>query len=215
MAKRQSMTERVLQELRNDIINWNYDENDIITEAEISEKFGVSKTPSREALNYLCVEGFLEKIPNKGYLVKGISVTELQSIFQFRGILEKASTEMAIQYATDDELSHLKEHLKEQIANMEGSTYQEYSEINMQFHMSVAYLSRNQYLVSTLEGVLNKLRRVLVKDWKSSEAKHLMEEHLELVEALCTRDIKRAKEFVEKELGGVEYRLYFREGKNF
>lgn len=215
MAKRQSMTERVLQELRNDIINWNYDENDIITEAEISEKFGVSKTPSREALNYLCVEGFLEKIPNKGYLVKGISVTELQSIFQFRGILEKASAEMAIQYATDDELSHLKEHLKEQIANMEGSTYQEYSEINMQFHMSVAYLSRNQYLVSTLEGVLNKLRRVLVKDWKSSEAKYLMEEHLELVEALCTRDIKRAKEFVEKELGGVEYRLYFREGKNF
>ena len=50
MAKRQSMTERVLQELRNDIINWNYEENDMITEAEISEKFGVSKTPSREAL---------------------------------------------------------------------------------------------------------------------------------------------------------------------
>lgn len=87
MAKRQSMTERVLQELRNDIINWNYEENDMITEAEISEKFGVSKTPSREALNYLCMEGFLEKIPNKGYLVKGISVTELQSLFQFRGVL--------------------------------------------------------------------------------------------------------------------------------
>lgn len=36
MAKRQSMTERVLQELRNDIINWNYEENDMITEAEVS-----------------------------------------------------------------------------------------------------------------------------------------------------------------------------------
>lgn len=71
MAKKQSMTERVLNELRNDIINWNYNENDMITEAEISQKFGVSKTPSREALNYLCMEGFLEKIPNKGYLVKG------------------------------------------------------------------------------------------------------------------------------------------------
>ena len=81
MAKKQSMTERVLNELRNDIINWNYNENDMITEAEISQKFGVSKTPSREALNYLCMEGFLEKIPNKGYLVKGISVMELQSLF--------------------------------------------------------------------------------------------------------------------------------------
>ena len=47
MAKKQSMTERVLNELRNDIINWNYNENDMITEAEISHKFGVSKTPSR------------------------------------------------------------------------------------------------------------------------------------------------------------------------
>ena len=53
MAKRQSMTEKVLEALREDIINWVYEENDMITEAEISEKFGVSKTPSREALNYL------------------------------------------------------------------------------------------------------------------------------------------------------------------
>lgn len=215
MAKRQSMTERVLQELRNDIINWNYEENDMITEAEISQKFGVSKTPSREALNYLCMEGFLEKIPNKGYLVKGISVTELQSMFQFRGILEKASAEMAIQYATDEELNFLKEYAEEQVAKVKESTYQEYSEMNMQFHMSVAYLSRNPYLMSSLEGVLNKLRRVLVKDWKSSEARPLMEEHLELVEALSMRDTARAKQYVEKELGGVEYRLYFRDGRNF
>ena len=110
MTKKQSMTEKVLQELRNDIINWNYEENDMITEAEVSQKFGVSKTPSREALNYLCMEGFLEKIPNKGYLVKGVSVTELQSLFQFRGVLEKASAEMAIQYATDEELRFLKDY---------------------------------------------------------------------------------------------------------
>ena len=80
MAKRQSMTEKVLEALREDIINWVYEENDMITEAEISEKFGVSKTPSREALNYLCMEGFLDKIPNKGYLVRGLSVAEPVSV---------------------------------------------------------------------------------------------------------------------------------------
>ena len=177
MGKRISMTEKVLQELRNEIVNWNYDENDMITEAEISKKYGVSKTPSREALNCLCMEGLLEKIPNKGYLVKGISVTELQSLFQFREILEKASAEMAIHYATD--------------------------------------LSRNQYLISSLENILNKLRRVLVKDWRVSEAKILMAEHLELTDALCMRDVERAKQSIEKELGGVGYRLYFQEGKTF
>ncbi len=214
MAKRQSMTERVLQELRNDIINWNYEENEMITEAEVSQKFGVSKTPSREALNYLCMEGFLEKIPNKGYLVKGISVTELQSLFQYRGVLEKASAEMAIQYATDEEMKLLEELAKEQIASIEGSSYQRYSEMNMQFHMSVAYLSRNPYLISALEAALNKLRRVLVKDWRSSGAKSLMEQHLKLVAALSARDTESAKHHVEQEMSGVEYRMYFLEGKN-
>ncbi len=213
MPKRKSMTEQVLAALRNDIINWNYEENDMITEAEISKHFGVSKTPAREALNYLCVEGFLEKIPNKGYLVKGVSVTELQSLIQFRGVLEKASVEMAIQYAADEELKTLKEFAEKQTLEIEGNSYQEYSEMNMQFHMSVAYLSRNPYLVSALKGTLNKLRRVLVKDWKSSEAKSLMEEHLKLADALLDRDSERAKKYVEEELEGVEYRLYFKRGK--
>lgn len=194
MAKKQSMTERVLNELRNDIINWNYNENDMITEAEISQKFGVSKTPSREALNYLCMEGFLEKIPNKGYLVKGISVMELQSLFQYRGILEKACAEMAIQYATADELRFLQELTEEHVKKAEGSTYQEYSEMNMDFHMSVAYLSRNRYLVSALENVLNNLRRVFVREWKSSGAKALLEAHMELVEVLIKRDVEQAKQ---------------------
>ncbi|MRM90027.1 GntR family transcriptional regulator [Hungatella hathewayi] len=209
------MTERVLNELRNDIINWNYNENDMITEAEISQKFGVSKTPSREALNYLCMEGFLEKIPNKGYLVKGISVMELQSLFQYRGILEKACAEMAIQYATADELRFLQELTEEHVKKAEGSTYQEYSEMNMDFHMSVAYLSRNRYLVSALENVLNNLRRVFVREWKSSGAKALLEAHMELVEVLIKRDVEQAKQYVARELEGAEYRIYFRDTRGY
>ena len=81
--------------------------------------------------------------------------------------------------------------------------------MNMQFHMSVAYLSRNPYLISTLEGTLNKLRRVLVRDWKSADAVGAMEAHLELVEALKKRNVEKARAFVDKELSGVEYRLYF------
>lgn len=88
MAKRQSMTEKVLDALREDIINGVYEENDMITEAEISEKFGVSKTPSREALNYLCMEGFLDKIPNKGYLVRGLSVAELQNLTKLKKLTD-------------------------------------------------------------------------------------------------------------------------------
>ena len=54
-----------------------------------------------------------------------------------------------------------------------------------------------------------KARRVLVRDWKSADAVGAMEAHLELVEALKERDVEKARAFVDKELSGVEYRLYF------
>ncbi len=81
--------------------------------------------------------------------------------------------------------------------------------MNMQFHMSVVYLSRNPYLISTLEGTLNKLRRVLVRDWKSADAVGAMESASGAGGGLKERDVEKARAFVDKELSGVEYRLYF------
>ena len=95
-----SMTNKILDLLREDINNCVYASGQFITEAEISEKFHVSKTPAREALIFLCQEGLLERIPRKGYLVKQLSVAELQSLFQFRSILERAAVELAIRFAS-------------------------------------------------------------------------------------------------------------------
>ena len=92
-GQRASMMHTVLEALRNDINNCKYESGQFITESEISQKFNVSKTPAREALNYLCQEGILEKIPRKGYLVKRLSLAELRNLFQFRNILERASVE--------------------------------------------------------------------------------------------------------------------------
>ena len=64
--KNLSTTESILDQLRNDINNFVYDEQ-FITEAAISTRFQVSRTPAREALNTLCQEGILEKIPRKGF----------------------------------------------------------------------------------------------------------------------------------------------------
>ena len=74
--KNLSATETILEQLRNDINNFVYDEH-FITEAEVSAHFQVSRTPAREALNTLCQEGILDKIPRKGYLIRKLSFSEL------------------------------------------------------------------------------------------------------------------------------------------
>ena len=73
-----STTEAILQQLRNDINNLHYNDQ-FITEAEVSSRFQVSRTPAREALNILCQEGILEKIPRKGYLIRKLSLQSFRS----------------------------------------------------------------------------------------------------------------------------------------
>lgn len=212
MKKEGSMTERVLAQLRDELVNWKYNVNDLITEAEISEQFHVSKTPAREALNCLCMEGLLEKLPHKGYLVRGVSVTELQQLFQFRSILENASVELAIRYASDEETALLRRVAEQRVEQPMGSdAFQQYSELNYRFHMTVASLSRNPHLISALRKTLNQLRRALILDWKSADVNRLLEAHTVMADAIIARDVPAAQKCVMRECDFAESRIYARE----
>jgi len=211
VSRKLSMTQRVVDQLREDIINWKYEENNIITETEIAKAFDVSKTPAREALTTLCMEGFLEKLPNKGYLVKGISVSELQNLFQFRRILEVAAIEIAIQYATDKDIDILEELSRQSINEEKEITY---NEMNYNFHIYIAYISKNTYLISALKSVLTQLRRVLVMDWRHIDDEHQLDHHVEIFQAIKARDIETAIGHITEEIDTTIRRIYFEETRN-
>lgn len=208
MSKKLTLTEKVLAELRNTLINWEHDVGDIITETQISVKYGVSKTPAREALNFLCMEGLLEKLPHKGYYVKGVSITELQSLFQFRHILEYAGVELAINYATDKELEIIDEISKLRVNEKEDNVFQKYNELNYEFHMAVINLSKNPYLIQTLSSTLHHLNRALVLDWKQAEPNKLLSAHEDMANALMSRDTQRAHDCVTKECRFTQSRIF-------
>ena len=65
-----SYSSKIYIQLKEELINSANSYNDLITEKQVAERFGLSKTPARESLNQLCIEGFLEKIPYKGYLTQ-------------------------------------------------------------------------------------------------------------------------------------------------
>ena len=77
MADNYSMRSRVFNRLREDILTGKYKKNDELREAAIGEELGVSRTPVREALHQLELEGLVEIIPNRGAYVLG---TELNSL---------------------------------------------------------------------------------------------------------------------------------------
>ena len=205
-----SMTNAVLEALRNDINNCIYESGQFVTEAEISQKFNVSKTPAREALNYLCQEGLLDKIPRKGYIVKSLSLAEVQNLFQFRNILERASVELAVRYASEQELQTLSELARAKLDPAAEDIARQYHDLNNNFHISVAKLSRNPYLINALQNVLNLLRRDLFMDMRRNSLEKALEAHVLVAQAMIDRDLERALRITTDQIDVVERRLCIR-----
>lgn len=205
-----SMTNAVLEALRNDINNCIYESGQFVTEAEISQKFNVSKTPAREALNYLCQEGLLDKIPRKGYIVKSLSLAEVQNLFQFRNILERASVELAVRYASEQELQTLSELARARLDPAAEDIARQYHDLNNNFHISVAKLSRNPYLINALQNVLNLLRRDLFTDMRRNSLEKALEAHVLVAQAMIDRDLERALRITTDQIDIVERRLCIR-----
>lgn len=205
-----SMTNAVLEALRNDINNCIYESGQFVTEAEISQKFNVSKTPAREALNYLCQEGLLDKIPRKGYIVKSLSLAEVQNLFQFRNILERASVELAVRYASEQELQTLSELARAKLDPAAEDFARQYHDLNNNFHISVAKLSRNPYLINALQNVLNLLRRDLFTDMRRNSLEKALEAHVLVAQAMIDRDLERALRITTDQIDVVERRLCIR-----
>ena len=205
-----SMTNAVLEALRNDINNCIYESGQFVTEAEISQKFNVSKTPAREALNYLCQEGLLDKIPRKGYIVKSLSLAEVQNLFQFRNILERASVELAVRYASEKELQTLSELARAKLDPAAEDIARQYHDLNNNFHISVAKLSRNPYLINALQNVLNLLRRDLFTDMRRNSLEKALEAHVLVAQAMIDRDLERALRITTDQIDVVERRLCIR-----
>ena len=88
-----SLRNRIVDALREEILTNRLKPGTVLLERECASRFGVSKTPVREALSLLVHEGLVELLPRKGYLVSSITVRDAQDDFELRVILEGAAAE--------------------------------------------------------------------------------------------------------------------------
>lgn len=212
MGQKQSISECVLHNLREDIINCVYKPGEIITETEVAQAYGSSKTPAREALATLCIEGYLRKFPRKGYLVKMISLSNLQSLFQFRCIIESASAELAATHATEADIRVLKK-IEEQIETYKNEDtmaghVQQHDTSNETFHMQIARMSYNPYLISTTANILRQLRRALMLDLMSPESEKAFEGHPDIIQAIELKKPQEAKQAMILHINEAQDRIY-------
>ncbi|MEW6080487.1 MAG: GntR family transcriptional regulator [Bacillota bacterium] len=179
--------------LRKAILEGLFSEEQRLIELDLAEKLGVSRTPVREALRKLELEGLAEHQPRKGMVVKRISPKELEDIFGIRAILEGYAARLASQFADDEDIDRLYETLEHIKKSGEGDI-RELLQAHAKFNEAFYLASKNQrlfVLLSTYSDYFTRTRRVsLMIPGRREEA---WMEHSEIVEAIANKESSLAE----------------------
>jgi DNA-binding GntR family transcriptional regulator len=192
-------TEKAHTALKKAILQGLLQEGAFLSEADIMKRYGVGRTPYREACNRLHHEGLLEVVPRRGYLIPEVSFHSVCDLFEMRLVLEGAIAELAAVRATGQEIQEI-----EGLANkpLPSSTaedeFPELIEANTAFHLCLAKMTRNRELVDALSRNLERTGRLMYIELRSSRfrAKEFRLLHSRIVDALGTRDPKAVREAV-------------------
>ena len=191
-----SLSSRVFRILRENILSGKCAPDEELKEKTIGEELGVSRTPVREALRQLELEGLVTIIPNKGAYVVGISRKDIRDIYEIRSRLEGLCAKWACSHITKEQLDELEEniYLSEFHAGKEGHAEQ-ILELDNKFHEILYEASESPVLKHTLSDFhhyVQRVRKITLADPKRAVASN--EEHRKIVEALKAKDSKKAEE---------------------
>ena len=195
-----TLGDRVYDALRSEILKNEYPANTMLSEAQLAKKYGVSKAPVKTALRRLCDEGYLISYPRKGYLVLNMSTTDYSAIQQLRYAMERISVIDLISYGTVESISKLR-----QIAALDVPSDPRYTTVNAQFHMTMARLTENRFLVQYLDMIMAEESKVYT--YLESKNMPLDEQdcHGPMLDAIEARNSELALQFLKKDI--IDYRV--------
>ena len=185
----------VFNTLRKAILKGELKPGERLMEIALAERLGVSRTPVREAMRKLELEGLVVKIPRRGAQVANITEKDLNDVLEVRMALENLSIENACKKMTEEQLAELKKAAKVFEATMEDGNLVKLAEADVAFHEVIYQSSDNRRLNQVLNNLREQIYRYRVEYLKEEETRKLLvKEHDEIYEAIRNRDVKTAQE---------------------
>lgn len=195
--KRESLTEQAYAVLRNRIITGEMAPGTEVSEPELAEQLKVSKTPVREALARLCVEGFMEAYPRRGYRVTPVTVKDMNDLFAIRGMLEGTAAAMAAKNLTEEELDGLDRLADVTYVIGEEVSTKTFIDSNQEFHSAIARGSRNPRLYALVMSHLEECARLFYMGARVRDINpETNDDHHHIVATLRARDPEKAREAI-------------------
>lgn len=160
-----------------------------ISEKQLCESFGVSRTPLREALKVLASEGLVELLPNRGARVMRLTLKMVKDTYDLMGALEGLSGELACQQISDAGIKEICALHEQMLVHYHSRELQEYFAVNQQIHESILAASNNEVLQEMYNNLSQRVKRVRYsKQMTDSFWRKAVEDHENMIAALKQRD---------------------------
>lgn len=172
----------VFKTLRQAILRGELKPGERLMEIQLANKLGVSRTPIREAIRKLELEGLVLMIPRRGAEVAEIKEKGLRDVLEVRKALEELSVQLACDRITPEQLCELEETAEEFKRSLRSEDVTEIAQADVKFHDVIYKAADNQRLMQLLSNLGEQMYRYRVEYLKNPEIhEQLIKEHAEII----------------------------------
>lgn len=189
-----SLRGQVFDKIRSDILDGKYKRGEELVESSIGKELGISRTPVREAIRQLELEGLVQLVPNKGAFVTGISEKDVRDIYLIRARLEGLAARMAAKNITPELLDAMEETVVLSEYHAKKEHYEQVCEMDSKFHKLLYKASGSRILEHTLTDFHQYVQRVrMASIMKKRRMEKSNDEHDAILTAIREHDEEKAE----------------------
>lgn len=190
-----NLSASIVTALKDQILHWRYPPEYRLTEAALCKQFNVSRSPVREALRILATDGFVKKMPNRGYAVKQYNLLEIEELYEVRLALELFVVERLAHRgpAAHGQIAALK---RTWMGLLKGSSKkdEELARLDTEFHETLAQAAGNESLLQQLRAINERLMLFRIIDFgKTDRAERTCHQHLAILKSITAKDAAGAR----------------------
>ncbi|MGD9942797.1 MAG: GntR family transcriptional regulator [Burkholderiaceae bacterium] len=202
--ERRLLTEEIVERLIAEIVAGQWAPGERVTEQSLSARFGVSRTPLREALKVVAAEGLLALTPNRGAVITEPTLDDVREKLLVLGALEALAVEQVCRHASADEIAELGQLHERAAAAHRRRSIAQYFELNDAFHRRIIELSRNATLLSVYDALSMHIKRArLIGRFREQLREASSGDHQAVLDAIARRDAAAGKRAMEGHMTAI------------
>lgn len=185
----------VYETLKREILDLTLEPGSAIDEVKLAERFGISRTPVREAMVKLAGEGLVVTLPNRFTIVAPIDFPNLPQFFDALTLMYRVTTRLAAVNRTESELAVIWKIQRDYTRAVEARDVPTMIEVNRNFHSQIAKAGKNRYYAELFERLLDEGRRLLrlyYSSYNDELPRIYLQEHEVMLTAIESQDIDAA-----------------------